>query len=59
MNSIYLFGALRVVVEDQSGAIFGVFDYITNQDATGNFSPAYISRAVTMTRLAWQSTADH
>ena len=59
MNSIYLFGALRVIVEDRSGAILGVFDCITNQEASGNFSPDYISRAVTMARLAWQSTADH
>ena len=58
MNTVYLFGALRVVIENATGRILAVLDAITRQNADGLFSRQYIGDAVASAHLAWASTAD-
>jgi len=55
---IFIFGALRVILDAQTGTVQAVQSRITGAAAQGEFSPDYISRAITAARLAWASTAD-
>jgi len=58
MHDIYLFGALRVILDSTTGAVLAVLDACSGKNASGIFRDVYINTAATQAVLAWKSTAD-
>jgi len=56
MFDVHFFGALRVLVDTDSGEVVAVQDRISGESAVFRFSPDYISRAKTAAILAHEST---
>jgi len=59
MKTVFLFGALRVVLDDLTGRVEAILDAVSGKNASGIFSDRYISEAATKAHLAWASQADH
>jgi hypothetical protein len=54
----FTFGPLRVLVNDETGAIVAVQDSLTGVAASLLYSKGSIARVQTLATLAWESTAE-
>lgn len=56
LHTVYLFGALRVLVEDHSGAIVAVQCSTDGASAEGRYRAAYIAQAIAYAQRAHAAT---
>ena len=57
-HDIFLFGALRVILDSATGTVLAVLDAISGKNASGIFRECYINAAATKATLAWKAQAD-
>lgn len=58
MFQTFTFQGIRVVLDEQTGAVVSVQDAVSGCAAAFMFTRSAIAHACTQARLAWESTAD-
>ena len=58
MFDVYFYGPLRVLIDQDTGAVLAVQDRVSGCAAALRYSPEYIARAIAHARMAHEALAD-